>query len=73
MEPMSAKPWKSKKTESGIKPEDKPKNEKVLPNQATEIASTSELALGNLVIISAKKFKDALNKQKGKIIGILSK
>ena len=49
------------------------KDEKVLPDQATEIASTSELAMGDLVITSSKKFKDALNEQKGKIVGILSK
>ena len=70
---MSAKPSKSEKNESGAKPEDKPKDEKVLPDQATEIASTSELAMGDLVITSAKKIKDALNEQKGKIIGMLSK
>ena len=54
--------------------ETKPKPIKaVLPEAPESDVPGTDVAIGDVVITTAKKFKDSLHDQKGKIVGILSK
>ena len=69
-----AKPEQKKQKET-TEPKVQPQAGNAVPESAkpSDEQAAPELAVGDIVMTSSKKFKDSLNEQKGKIVGILAK